>query len=85
MGTHEHDELMVKVKNGTYAKFIRMQEQAHEAVLVNARRSSARPSSARNSVILLLDEATSTLDFELEKLVQEVPDRFGDRAQACGP
>ncbi|CAD6245579.1 unnamed protein product [Miscanthus lutarioriparius] len=48
MGTH--DELMAKGENGTYAKLIRMQEQAHEAALVNARRSSARPSSARNSV-----------------------------------
>ncbi|XP_062191556.1 ABC transporter B family member 1-like [Phragmites australis] len=45
-----HDELMAKGENGTYAKLIRMQEQAHEAALVNARRSSARPSSARNSV-----------------------------------
>ncbi|CAO2186505.1 unnamed protein product [Urochloa humidicola] len=49
MGTH--DELMAKGEQGTYAKLIRMQEQAHEAALVNAaRRSSARPSSARNSV-----------------------------------
>ncbi|RLN05609.1 P-glycoprotein 1 [Panicum miliaceum] len=48
MGTH--DELMAKGDHGTYAKLIRMQEQAHEAALVNARRSSARPSSARNSV-----------------------------------
>ncbi|KAG2580798.1 hypothetical protein PVAP13_6NG364900 [Panicum virgatum] len=49
MGTH--DELMAKGEHGgTYAKLIRMQEQAHEAALVNARRSSARPSSARNSV-----------------------------------
>ncbi|KAG2585814.1 ABC transporter B family member 1-like [Panicum virgatum] len=46
MGTH--DELMQE--HTTYAKLIRMQEQAHEAALVNARRSSARPSSARNSV-----------------------------------
>ena len=41
MGTHEHDELRANVENGTYAKLIRMQEQAHEAALVNARRSSA--------------------------------------------
>ncbi|CAL9050826.1 unnamed protein product [Musa banksii] len=45
-----HDELMGKGDNGLYAKLIRMQEQAHEAALVNARKSSARPSSARNSV-----------------------------------
>ncbi|OEL30972.1 ABC transporter B family member 1 [Dichanthelium oligosanthes] len=45
-----HDELMARGDNSTYAKLIRMQEQAHEAALVNARRSSARPSSARNSV-----------------------------------
>ncbi|KAL6859205.1 hypothetical protein ACP4OV_018207 [Aristida adscensionis] len=45
-----HDELMAKGEHGAYAKLIRMQEQAHEAALVNARRSSARPSSARNSV-----------------------------------
>nr|CAB3483843.1 unnamed protein product [Digitaria exilis] len=49
MGTH--DELMARGEDGgTYARLIRMQEQAHEAALVNARRSSARPSSARNSV-----------------------------------
>ncbi|KAG6514013.1 hypothetical protein ZIOFF_024351 [Zingiber officinale] len=45
-----HDELMAKGENGLYAKLIRMQEQAHEAALINARKSSARPSSARNSV-----------------------------------
>ncbi|KAJ1269703.1 hypothetical protein BS78_07G231700 [Paspalum vaginatum] len=47
-----HDELMARGDGdgGAYAKLIRMQEQAHEAALVNARRSSARPSSARNSV-----------------------------------
>lgn len=45
-----HDELMFKGENGVYAKLIRMQEMAHEAALVNARKSSARPSSARNSV-----------------------------------
>lgn len=46
-----HDELMARGEHGGYyAKLIRMQEQAHEAALVNARRSSARPSSARNSV-----------------------------------
>ncbi|KAF0900853.1 hypothetical protein E2562_035488 [Oryza meyeriana var. granulata] len=44
-----HDELMAR-GDGTYARLIRMQEQAHEAALVAARRSSARPSSARNSV-----------------------------------
>ncbi|XP_073011896.1 ABC transporter B family member 1 [Typha latifolia] len=45
-----HDDLMAKGENGLYAKLIRMQEQAHEAALINARKSSARPSSARNSV-----------------------------------
>uniref|UniRef100_A0A0D9XAZ8 ABC transporter B family member 1 n=1 Tax=Leersia perrieri TaxID=77586 RepID=A0A0D9XAZ8_9ORYZ len=45
-----HDELMARGEDGTYARLIRMQEQAHEAALVAARRSSARPSSARNSV-----------------------------------
>uniref|UniRef100_A0A0E0LY19 Uncharacterized protein n=1 Tax=Oryza punctata TaxID=4537 RepID=A0A0E0LY19_ORYPU len=44
-----HDDLMAR-GDGTYARLIRMQEQAHEAALVAARRSSARPSSARNSV-----------------------------------
>ncbi|WOL00017.1 ABC transporter B family member 1 [Canna indica] len=48
MGTH--DDLMAKGDDGLYAKLIRMQEQAHEAALNNSRRSSARPSSARNSV-----------------------------------
>ena len=92
MGTHEHDELMANIENGTYAKLIRMQEQAHEAALVNTRRSSVRPSSAHNSVILLLDEVSSALDSDSEKLRQEALDRFvigvhhpGDRAQACGP
>ncbi|CAL5000395.1 unnamed protein product [Urochloa decumbens] len=46
MGSHE--ELMGKGEQGTYAKLIRVQEQ-QEAVNA-ARRSSARPSSARNSV-----------------------------------
>ncbi|KAK3124161.1 hypothetical protein QOZ80_8AG0641320 [Eleusine coracana subsp. coracana] len=46
MGTH--DELMAKGEDGAYARLIRMQEQAH--VVAAARRSSARPSSARNSV-----------------------------------
>ncbi|XP_042381563.1 ABC transporter B family member 1-like isoform X2 [Zingiber officinale] len=45
-----HDELMTKGQSGLYAKLIRMQEQAHEAALINARKSSARLSSARNSV-----------------------------------
>ncbi|KAJ4785049.1 ABC transporter B family member 1 [Rhynchospora pubera] len=45
-----HDDLMSKGDNGLYAKLIRMQEQAHEAAMINARKSSARPSSARNSV-----------------------------------
>ena len=76
MGTHEHDELMANVENGTYVKLIRMQEQAHEAALVNTRRSSARPSSAHNSVIPLLDEVTSALDSDSEKLRQEALDRF---------
>lgn len=37
-----HDELMTKGQSGLYAKLIRMQEQAHEAALINARKSSAR-------------------------------------------
>lgn len=37
-----HDDLMAKGENGLYAKLIRMQEQAHEAALINARKSSAR-------------------------------------------
>ncbi|KAK1400186.1 ABC transporter Tap-like, P-loop containing nucleoside triphosphate hydrolase [Heracleum sosnowskyi] len=45
-----HDELFAKGENGTYAKLIRLQEIAHETALNNARKSSARPSSARNSV-----------------------------------
>ncbi|KAL3531975.1 hypothetical protein ACH5RR_005496 [Cinchona calisaya] len=45
-----HDELIAKGENGVYAKLIKMQEAAHEAALINARKSSARPSSARNSV-----------------------------------
>ncbi|KAG0490076.1 hypothetical protein HPP92_006939 [Vanilla planifolia] len=48
LGTH--DELMLRGENGLYARLIRIQEQAHEAALVNSRKSSARPSSARNSV-----------------------------------
>ncbi|KAL0913760.1 hypothetical protein M5K25_017244 [Dendrobium thyrsiflorum] len=48
LGTHE--ELMVGADNGLYARLIRLQEQAHDAALINARKSSARPSSARNSV-----------------------------------
>ncbi|CAN6487128.1 unnamed protein product [Victoria cruziana] len=48
LGTH--DELISKGDNGMYAKLIRMQELAHETALMNARKSSARPSSARNSV-----------------------------------
>ncbi|KAK9158581.1 hypothetical protein Scep_005155 [Stephania cephalantha] len=43
-----HEELIAKGDNGAYAKLIRMQEMAHETAL--ARKSSARPSSARNSV-----------------------------------
>ncbi|KAF6134426.1 hypothetical protein GIB67_030629 [Kingdonia uniflora] len=45
-----HDELFSKGENGVYAKLIRMQEMAHETALHNARKSSARPSSARNSI-----------------------------------
>ncbi|KAJ0966591.1 hypothetical protein J5N97_023508 [Dioscorea zingiberensis] len=46
-----HDELMARGEAGLYARLIRMQEQAHEAALASAsRKSSARPSSARNSV-----------------------------------
>ncbi|KAK8280303.1 hypothetical protein V6Z11_D09G166800 [Gossypium hirsutum] len=45
-----HDELIAKGENGAYAKLIRMQEMAHETALNNAQKSSARPSSARNSV-----------------------------------
>lgn len=37
-----HDDLMSKGDSGLYAKLIRMQEQAHEAALINARKSSAR-------------------------------------------
>lgn len=37
-----HDDLMSKGDIGLYAKLIRMQEQAHEAALINARKSSAR-------------------------------------------
>lgn len=37
-----HDDLMSKGENGLYSKLIRMQEQAHEAALINARKSSAR-------------------------------------------
>ncbi|PKA65222.1 ABC transporter B family member 1 [Apostasia shenzhenica] len=48
LGTH--DELMARTDNGLYARLIRLQEQAHEAALVHSRKSSARPSSARNSV-----------------------------------
>ncbi|XP_020571569.1 ABC transporter B family member 1 [Phalaenopsis equestris] len=48
LGTHE--ELMLRADNGLYARLIRLQEQAHETALINARKSSARPSSARNSV-----------------------------------
>ncbi|KAL3628479.1 Multidrug resistance protein 1 [Castilleja foliolosa] len=50
MGTH--DELIGRGENSVYGKLIRMQEAAHEAALNNARKStsSARPSSARNSV-----------------------------------
>ncbi|CAL5014182.1 unnamed protein product [Urochloa decumbens] len=46
MGSHE--ELVGKGEQGTYGKLIRMQEQ--QAAQEAARRSSARPSSARNSV-----------------------------------
>ncbi|KAL6577064.1 Multidrug resistance protein 1 [Orobanche minor] len=45
-----HDELFAKVENSVYAKVIKMQEAAHEAALTSARKSCARPSSARNSV-----------------------------------
>ncbi|XP_020522023.1 ABC transporter B family member 1 isoform X2 [Amborella trichopoda] len=48
MGTH--DELMSRGDSSSYARLIRMQELAHETALINARKSSARPSSARNSV-----------------------------------
>ncbi|KAK4478669.1 hypothetical protein RD792_014160 [Penstemon davidsonii] len=48
--TGTHDELFAKGENGVYAKLIKMQEAAHEASLNNPRKSSARPSSARNSV-----------------------------------
>ncbi|GAB4856643.1 Multidrug resistance protein 1 [Ancistrocladus abbreviatus] len=48
IGTHE--DLIAKGENSVYAMLIRMQEAAHEAALINARKSSARPSSARNSV-----------------------------------
>ncbi|KAL1819538.1 hypothetical protein ACET3Z_014407 [Daucus carota] len=48
--TGTHDELFAKGENGIYAKLIRMQEIAHETAVNNARKSSARPSSARNSV-----------------------------------
>ncbi|XP_071685590.1 ABC transporter B family member 1 [Rutidosis leptorrhynchoides] len=45
-----HDELFAKGENGVYAKLIKMQEVAHETALNNARKSSARPSTARNSI-----------------------------------
>ncbi|KAI3957312.1 hypothetical protein MKW98_003033 [Papaver atlanticum] len=48
IGTHE--ELFLKGDNGVYAKLIRMQETSNETALNNGRKSSARPSSARNSV-----------------------------------
>ncbi|CAH9127873.1 unnamed protein product [Cuscuta epithymum] len=48
MGTH--DELIHKGENGVYAKLIKIQEAAHETIMNNSRKSSARPSSARNSV-----------------------------------
>ncbi|CAH9090247.1 unnamed protein product [Cuscuta europaea] len=48
MGTH--DELIHKGENGVYAKLIKIQETAHETIMNNSRKSSARPSSARNSV-----------------------------------
>ncbi|KAK8944936.1 ABC transporter B family member 1 [Platanthera zijinensis] len=48
LGTH--DELMARGDNGLYARLIRLQEQAHDAALIHSRKSSARPSSARNSV-----------------------------------
>ncbi|KAI5403667.1 hypothetical protein KIW84_051001 [Lathyrus oleraceus] len=47
-----HDELFSKGENGVYAKLIKMQEIAHETAMNNAIKSSARPSSARNSVSL---------------------------------
>ncbi|KAL7095901.1 hypothetical protein ACP275_10G051500 [Erythranthe tilingii] len=45
-----HDDLIARGENSVYAKLIRMQEAAHEASITNSRKSSARPSSARNSV-----------------------------------
>jgi len=47
MGTH--DDLISKGDDGAYSTLIRLQETAHE-LGNNARKSSARPSSPRNSV-----------------------------------
>ncbi|RRT48112.1 hypothetical protein B296_00017370 [Ensete ventricosum] len=62
MGTH--DELMGKGDNGLYAKLIRMQEQAHEAALINARKSSASFSvdpNHRMEKLAFRDQASSFL------------------------
>ncbi|KAH9325334.1 hypothetical protein KI387_005512, partial [Taxus chinensis] len=48
MGTH--DELISKGEDGAYATLIKLQENANEFGANNPRKSSARPSSARNSV-----------------------------------
>ncbi|GLJ40952.1 hypothetical protein SUGI_0847490 [Cryptomeria japonica] len=48
MGTH--DELISKGEDGAYAALIKLQENANEYGGNNPRKSSARPSSARNSV-----------------------------------
>lgn len=40
---------LLKEENGVYAKLIRMQETENESSTSNARKNSARPSSARNS------------------------------------
>ncbi|KAL5717003.1 ABC-type xenobiotic transporter [Ranunculus cassubicifolius] len=45
-----HDDLFAKGDHGVYANLIRMQEMADETAINNARKSSARPSSARNSI-----------------------------------
>ncbi|KAI5437619.1 hypothetical protein KIW84_023651 [Lathyrus oleraceus] len=44
-----HDELFAIEENGVYAKLIKMQETANQSSTSNARKSSAMPSSARNS------------------------------------
>ncbi|RAL51644.1 hypothetical protein DM860_010362 [Cuscuta australis] len=48
-----HDELISRGgehNGGVYANLIKLQEVAHETAMNNARKSSARPSSARNSL-----------------------------------